>query len=150
MAFIFLFFIFSNFIKAENTNIDSDYEINLLEDISTKGFSKSSFLKEIPRTKVSIKEKNSLSTRNPFLPFGNDISDGTSGFKFSELALTGIASINGEEVAFIRTSAGTFPYQVGGIIGSGFKLLNIDYKNLTIQISNDITTHLITLEEDEK
>ena len=64
--------------------------------------------------------------------------------------MTGIASLNGDKVAFIKTAEGTNTYQVGEIIGSGFKLLNIDDKNLTIQISNDITYTQLRLEEDEK
>ena len=62
----------------------------------------------------------------------------------------GIAVVNGDKSAFIKTSAGINPYQVGEIIGSEFKLLDIDEKKLTIQISNDATSHLITLEDDEK
>ena len=150
MAFIFLLFIFSDFIKAETIHSYSFSEVNKLDVISQKELSKSYFLKEIPRTKVSSKEKNILNNRNPFLPFGQNIGDGKSGFKFSEIDLTGIASFDGDKVAFIKTSAGTYSYQVGEIIGSGFKLLNIDDKNLTIQISNDITIHSITLEDDEK
>ena len=150
MAFIFLLFIFSDLIKAESINSYSFSEVNKLEVISQKELSKSYFLKDIPRTKVSSKEKNSLNNRNPFLPFGQNIGDGKSGFKFSEIDLTGIASFDGDKVAFIKTSAGTNPYQVGETIGSGFKLLNIDDKNLTIQISNDISIHSITLEDDEK
>ena len=75
---------------------------------------------------------------------------------FSQIYLTGIASKNGEKVAFIKTSEGTFHYQEGEIIGSGFILLNIDDKNLTIQISNDIPItndtqiRSIKLIEDEK
>ena len=150
MAFIFLFFLFPDFIKAEIINNNSFTEINKLEDISKQELSKSYFLKEIPRTKVSIKEKNSLSTRNPFLPFGQNIKDGKSGFQFSEIDLTGIASFNGDKVAFIKTSAGTNPYQVGENIGSGFKLIDINDENLTVQVSNDLTIYSIKLEDDEK
>ena len=150
MAFIFLLFLFSDFIKADTIESNPYSEINKLDEISTRNLSKKSFLKEIPRTKVSTKEKNSLSTRNPFFPLGNDISDGSLGFRFSEIDLTGIATLSGYKVAFIKTAEGTNTYKVGEIIGSGFKLLNIDYENLTIKISNDITTHSITLEEDEK
>ena len=106
-------------------------------------------MKEIPRTKVSNQEKNSLSTRNPFLPFGNNM-DGKSGFSFSEIDFTGLASMNGENVAFIKTSKGTNPYLEGEIIGSGFKLVNIDEKNLTIEITDDINIYSISLEENEK
>ena len=149
MVFIFLLFLFPNIVKAEKISDNVFFEINKLEELNKKELSNNYFLKEIPRTKVSTKEKTSLSTRNPFLPFGQNIKDGESGFKFSEVDLKGIASLNGEKVAFIKTSAGTNPYQEGEIIGSGFKLLNIDYKNLTIQISNDITIHSIKLEDDE-
>ncbi len=150
MAFIFLLFLFPDFIKAEIVDINSYSEINRLDEISNKESIKQYFLKEIPRTKVSTQEKNSLSTRNPFLPFGQNNTDGKSGFKFSEIYLTGIASINGDKVAFIKTAEGTNTYKVGEIIGSGLKLLNIDEKNLSIQISNDITTQSIALEQDEK
>ena len=96
-------------------------------------------MKEIPRTKVSIEEKNSLSTRNPFLPIGQSI-DGNQDLKFSEIDLNGIAIMNGNYVAFIKTSKGTNPYKIGEIIGSEFKLLSIDNKNLTIKISDDLVT----------
>ena len=150
MAFIFLFFLFPDFIKADIINSNTFTEINKLDEISIKKLSKSSFLKEIPRTKVTIKEKNSLSTRNPFLPFGQSNKDGKSGFQFSEIDLTGIAIFDGDKVAFLKTSAGTNPYQVGEIIGSGFKLIDINDENLTVKISNDLTTYSIKLEDDEK
>ena len=144
MAFLFVLFLIPDFIKAEKIDINSYSELNELEDIRTKESSKIYFLKEIPRTKVSPEEKKSLSNRNPFLPLGQ------TGFKTSEIDLTGIANMNGNKVAFIKTPTGTNPYKVGEVIGSEFKLLNIDEKNLTIQISDDTTTHLISLEEDEK
>ena len=150
MAFIFLFFLFPDFIKADIINSNTFTEINKLDEISIKKLSKSSFLKEIPRTKVTIKEKNSLSTRNPFLPFGQNNKDGKPGFQFSEIDLTGIAIFDGDKVAFLKTSAGTNPYQVGEIIGSGFKLIDINDENLTVKISNDLTTYSIKLEDDEK
>ena len=83
MAFIFLLFLFPDFIKADIINSNTFSEINKLDEVSIKKLSKSSFLKEIPRTKVTIKEKNSLSTRNPFLPFGQNNIDGKSGYQFS-------------------------------------------------------------------
>ena len=150
MAFIFLLFLYPNFLKAEIIESDSYSETNNLEKISTKEFLKNSFLKDIPRTKVSAKEKSSLITRDPFLPFEQNISNGKSRFNFSQINLTGIVSMNGEKVAFIKTSKGTNPYQEGEIIGSEFKLINIDDKNLTIEISNDISTYSMTLEEDGK
>ena len=140
---------FPDFIKAETLDTNSNSEVNRLKRSGTKESSKIFFLKEIPTTKVSIEEKNSLSSRNPFSPFGNNI-DGKSGFTFSQIYLTGIASNNGEKVAFIKTSEGTFHYQEGETIGSGFKLINIDDKNLTIQISNDTNIRSIKLVEDEK
>jgi len=149
MAFIFVLFLFPDFVKAETIDINSYSEIKRLEEKVTINSSKN-FLKKIPRTKVSIQEKNSLSKRNPFLPFGQNNMGGKSGFKFSEIDLTGIAVVNGDKSAFIKTSEGINPYQVGEIIGSEFKLLDIDEKKLTIKISNDITSHLITLEDDEK
>ena len=76
--------------------------------------------------------------------------DGKSGFQFSEIDLTGIAIFDGDKVAFLRTSEGTNPYQVGEIIGSGFKLIDINDENLTVKISNDLTTYSIKLEDDEK
>ncbi len=150
MAFIFLLFLFPDFIKADIINSNTFTEINKLDEVSIKKLSKSSFLKEIPRTKVTIKEKKSLSTRNPFLPFGQNNKDGESGFQFSEIDLTGIAIFDGDKVAFLKTSAGTNPYQVGEIIESGFKLIDINDKNLTVKISNDLTTYSIKLEDDEK
>ncbi len=148
MAFIFLLFLFPDFIKANAVEVNSYSEISRLEK-SAKETLKISVLKEIPRTKVGPEEKKSLSNRNPFLPFGQN-NDGKSGFIFSEIDLTGIASINENKVAFIKTPTGINPYQVGEIIGSEFKLLNIDEKNLSIQISNDIDIYSIKLEEDEK
>ena len=150
MAFIFLLFLFPDFIKADIINSNTFSEINKLDEVSKKKLSKSSFLKEIPRTKVTIKEKNSLSSRNPFLPFGQNNKDGKSGFQFSEIDLTGIAIFDGDKVAFLKTSEGTNPYQVGEIIGSGFKLIDINDENLTVKISNDLTTYSIKLEDDEK
>ena len=73
MPFIFFLFIFSDLIKAETISSYSFSEVNKLEVISQKELSKSYFLKEIPRTNVSSKEKNSLKNRNPFLPFGQNI-----------------------------------------------------------------------------
>ena len=148
MAFIFFLFLFPDFIKANKVEINSYPEINRLNENTTKETLKISFLKEIPRTKVSLEEKKSLSDRNPFLPLGQS-KDGKSGFIFSAIDLTGIASINKDKVAFIKTPEGINPYQVGEIIGSEFKLLNIDEKNLTIQISNDVDIYSIKLEEDE-
>ena len=148
MALLFVLFLFPDFIKTETININSDFEINKLDESSTKESSKISFLKEIPRTKVSPEEKNALDTRNPFLPIGQ--TDGNLGFKTSEIDLTGIASIDGHYVAFIKTPNGTNLYKIGELIGSEFKLLNIDEKNLTIKISNDTTTYSIPLEQYEK
>ena len=148
MALIFVLFLFPDFIKTETININSDFEINKLDDTSPKESSKISFLKEIPRTKVSLDEKNALDTRNPFLPIVQ--IDGNLGFKTSEIDLTGIASMNGNYVAFIKTPNGTNLYKEGELIGSEFKLLDIDEKNLTIKISDDTTTHSIPLEKDEK
>ena len=45
-------------------------------------------------------EKISLSNRNPFLPYGQ--TEGKSGFKTSEIDLTGIANMNAKKVAFIK------------------------------------------------
>ncbi len=150
MVFIFLLFLFPDFVKAEKISDDVFFEINKLEELNKKELSNNYFLKEIPRTKVSTKEKTSLSTRNPFLPFGQNNKDGKSGFQFSEIDLTGIAIFDGDKVAFLRTSAGTNHYQVGEIIGSGFKLIDINDENLTVKISNDLTTYSIKLEDDEK
>ena len=47
MAFIFLFFLFPDFIKADIINSNTFTEINKLDEISIKKLSKSSFLKEI-------------------------------------------------------------------------------------------------------
>ena len=148
MAFIFLLFLFSDLIKAETIDSNSYSEINKSEESSTKDISKGYFLMDIPRTKVSSSEKDSLSKRNPFLPFGQNMN-GKSAFKFSEINLTGIVNMNGNNVAFIKTLEGTSPYEEGEIIGSGFKLLNIDEKNLIIEISDDSNIHIIKLEEDE-
>ena len=84
------------------------------------------------------------------MPFGRNNKEGESGIKFSEIDFKGIANIGGKKVAFIQTSNGTNPYEIGEIIGAGFKLLNIDEKNLTIVISNNTNTHSIGLEDDEK
>ena len=56
MALIFVLFLFPDFTKTETININSDFEINKLDDTSPKESSKISF-KEIPRTKVSLEEK---------------------------------------------------------------------------------------------
>jgi len=149
MALLLALFLFSDFIMAETVDSNTYDQKNLSEKIITEESSKIFFLKEIPRIKVSNEEKKSLSNRNPFLPFGHNNSEGKSGINFSEIDLKGIASINGQKVAFIKTSIGTNPYQAGDIIGAGFKLLNIDDKNLTIEISNNLTIHSIRL-EDEK
>ena len=149
MALLLALFLFSDFIMAETVDSNTYDQKNLSKKIITEESSKIFFLKEIPRIKVSNEEKKSLSNRNPFLPFGHNNSEGKSGINFSEIDLKGIASINGQKVAFIKTSKGTNPYQAGDIIGAGFKLLNIDDKNLTIEISNNLTIHSIKL-EDEK
>ena len=54
MAFIFLFFLFPDFIKAEIINSNPFTEINKLDEVSIKKLSISSFLNEIPRTNVTI------------------------------------------------------------------------------------------------
>ena len=149
MALLLALFLFPDFVIAETIDTNSYEEKNISEKISTEESSKIFFLKEIPRIKVSNEEKSSLSNKDPFLPFGNNNSQDKSGIIFSEIDLKGIASINGDNVAFIKTSIGTNPYQKGDIIGAGFKLLNIDEKNLTIEISNNLTIHSIRL-EDEK
>jgi len=149
MALLLALFLFPDFVIAETIDTNSYDQKNISEKKSTEDSLKIFFLKEIPRIKVSNEEKKSLSNRNPFLPYGHNNSEGKSGINFSEIDLKGIASINGEKVAFIKTSTGTNPYQTGEIIGGGFKLLNIDEKNLTIEISNNLTIHSIRLEDDK-
>ena len=57
MVFIFLLFLFPDFVKAEKISDNVFFEINKLEELNKKELSNNYFLKEIPRTKVSTKKK---------------------------------------------------------------------------------------------
>ena len=66
MAFIFVLFLFPDFVKAETIDINSYSEIKRLEEKLPLIHQK--FFEENPKNKVSIQEKN-FCKRNPFLPF---------------------------------------------------------------------------------
>ncbi len=106
-------------------------------------------LKEIPKTKVSNKEKEFFSERNPFLPPGGENNTSNSTINISGIIFKGIAKIGSESVVFIESNKKTNAYEIGQNIGGGFKISKIDNKNLEVEISNQNITHLIKLEKDE-
>ena len=157
MAFLFILFLNTNFASANEVINDfnnSEQNIQNLKVNNKKNKNNLFFqevnLKDIPKTKVSVSERKELRSRNPFFPAGSENSDTKSGVNFSDISFKGIAKIGNEKVVFMETKQGTNAYELGQILGGGYKISNIDEKKLTVEISNQITTHSIKLEKDEK
>ena len=157
MIFLFILFFDTNFALSNELINNYKNENNDLEILQIKAkinnddtFSEVVTLKNIPKTKVSFSEKKELRTRNPFSPPGSETQNSKSGINFSDIRFKGIAKIGENKVAFLETAKGTNAYEVNQNIGGGYKILNINEKDLLVEISNQSATHTLKLEKDEK
>ena len=157
MIFLFILFFDTNFALSNELINNYKNENNDLETLQIKAkinnndtFSEVVTLKNIPKTKVPFSEKKELRTRNPFSPPGSETQNSKSGINFSDIRFKGIAKIGENKVAFLETSKGTNAYEVNQNIGGGYKILNINEKDLLIEISNQSATYTLKLEKDEK
>ncbi len=157
MAFLFILFLNINFAYADeiinniNTKDSSFGQVNKVDKKDLDNIlSNEISLKNIPRTKVSEKEKKTLKDRNPFLPSGINDLESKSGINFKNISFKGIAKIGERKVAFIETSEGTNGYEIGQRIGGGFTISKIDEKSLEIEITNQSIIHKLKLKKDEK
>ena len=138
------------FIKEESINkhtfkqVDAD-TIKDLHNITSEDIT----LKNIPRSKISEIEKNSIRDRNPFLPAGSDESNSKSVINFANIKIKGIAKIGDSKVVFMETSEGSNAYEIGQLIGGGYTVSKIDEDKLTIEITNQSVTHSLKFSEDE-
>tara|TARA_B100000242_G_scaffold80592_1_gene53370 strand:+ start:680 stop:1153 length:474 start_codon:yes stop_codon:yes gene_type:complete len=157
MIFLFILFFDTNFALSnelinnyKNENNDPE-KLQIKTQINNNNtFSEIVTLKNIPKTKVSYSEKKELRTRNPFSPPGSETQNSKSGINFSDIRFKGIAKIGENKVAFLETSKGTNAYEVNQNIGGGYKILNINEKDLLVEISNQSATYTLKLEKDEK
>ena len=157
MIFLFILFFDTNFALSnelinnyKNENNDPE-KLQIKTQIDNNNtFSEIVTLKNIPKTKVSYSEKKELRTRNPFSPPGSETQNSKSGINFSDIRFKGIAKIGENKVAFLETSKGTNAYEVNQNIGGGYKILNINEKDLLVEISNQSATYTLKLEKDEK
>ena len=157
MIFLFILFFDTNLALSnelinnyKNENNDPE-KLQIKTQINNNNtFSEIVTLKNIPKTKVSYSEKKELRTRNPFSPPGSETQNSKSGINFSDIRFKGIAKIGENKVAFLETSKGTNAYEVNQNIGGGYKILNINEKDLLIEISNQSATYTLKLEKDEK
>ncbi len=157
MIFLFILLFNTNFAlsnelmnnyKNENNNAN---KLRIKSGLETNySFFKEENLKEIPKTKVSDSEKKELRTRNPFSPPGSESLNSKSGINFSDISFKGIAKIGNNKVAFMETMQGIKAYELNQNIGGGYKISNINEKDLFVEISNQSTTHTLKLEKDEK
>ncbi len=157
MIFLFILFFNTNFAlsnefmnnyKNENNNAN---KLPIKSGLETNySFFKEETLKEIPKTKVSDSEKKELRKRNPFSPPGSEGLNSKSGINFSDISFKGLAKIGNNKVAFIETAQGIKAYELNQNIGGGYKISNINEKDLLVEISNQTTTHTLKLEKDEK
>ena len=157
MIFLFILFFDTNFALSNELINNYKNENNDLEKLQIKAkinnnntFSEVVKLKNIPKTKVSFSEKKELRTRNPFSPPGSETQNSKSGINFSDIRFKGIAKIGENKVAFLETAKGTNAYEVNQNIGGGYKILNINEKDLLVEISNQSATYTLKLEKDEK
>ena len=157
MIFLFILFFDTNFALSNELINNYKNENNDLEILQIKAkinnddtFSEVVTLKNIPKTKVSFSEKKELRTRNPFSPPGSETQNSKSGINFSDIRFKGIAKIGENKVAFLETAKGTNAYEVNQNIGGGYKILNINEKDLLVEISNQSATYTLKLEKDEK
>lgn len=157
MIFLFILFFDTNFALSnelinnyKNENNDPE-KLQIKTQINNNNtFSEIVTLKNIPKTKVPFSEKKELRTRNPFSPPGSETQNSKSGINFSDIRFKGIAKIGENKVAFLETSKGTNAYEVNQNIGGGYKILNINEKDLLVEISNQSATYTLKLEKDEK
>ena len=156
---IFLFILFFNTNSALSNELINNYknENNDPEKLQIKNkitnnnnISEVVTLKNIPKTNVSYSERKELRTRNPFSPPGSETQNSKSGINFSDIRFKGIAKIGENKVAFLETAKGTNAYEVNQNIGGGYKILNINEKDLLIEISNQSATYTLKLKKDEK
>ena len=157
MIFLFILFFDTNFALSNELINNHKNENNDLEKLQIKAkinnndtFPEVVTLKNIPKTKVSFSEKKELRTRNPFSPPGSETQNSKSGINFSDIRFKGIAKIGENKVAFLETAKGTNAYEVNQNIGGGYKILNINEKDLLVEISNQSATYTLRLEKDEK
>ena len=157
MIFLFILFFDTNFALSNelinNYKIENSDPEKLQSKIkidNNNPFSEVVTLKNIPKTKVSFSEKKELRTRNPFSPPGSETQNSKSGINFSDIRFKGIAKIGENKVAFLETAKGTNAYEVNQNIGGGYKILNINEKDLLVEISNQSATYTLKLEKDEK
>ena len=138
----------TNNYKNENNNAD---KLRIKSGLETNySFFKEENLKEIPKTKVSDSEKKELRTRNPFSPPGSESLNSKSGINFSDISFKGFAKIGENKVVFMQTAKGIKSYKLNQNIGGGYKISNINEKDLLVEISNQSATHTLKLEKDEK
>jgi len=157
MIFLFILFFDTNFALSnelinnyKNENNDPE-KLQIKTQINNNNtFSEIVTLKNIPKTKVSYSEKKELRTRNPFSPPGSETQNSKSGINFSDIRFKGIAKIGENKVAFLETAKGTNAYEVNQNIGGGFKILNINEKDLLVEISNQSATYTLKLKKNEK
>ena len=157
MIFLFILFFGTNFALSnelinnyKNENNDPE-KLQIKTQINNNNtFSEIVTLKNIPKTNVSYSERKELRTRNPFSPPGSETQNSKSGINFSDIRFKGIAKIGENKVAFLETSKGTKAYEVNQNIGGGYKILNINEKDLLVEISNQSATYTLKLEKDEK
>ena len=157
MIFLLILFFHTNFalsneIMNNYKKVDDDpTKLQIKNKLETNySFSGGWELKEIPKTKVSDSEKKELKARNPFTPPGSENQDGKSGINFSDISFKGIAKIGNNRVVFMETAQGTKAYELNQNIGGGYKISNINEKDLIVEITNQSTTHSLKLNKDEK
>ena len=157
MIFLFILFLNTNFVLSNeliNNYKNGDIDLKKLQIKTTLEtnypISEGLTLKDIPKTKVSDSEKKELRTRNPFFPPGDESLNNKSGINFSDISFKGIAKIGDNKVVFMETSKGIQAYELNQNIGGGYKISNINEKDLLVEISNQSATHTMKLEKDEK
>ena len=146
---IFLFLYPTLLISAEQSEMNFNKGLNSNQITNERQLESFSLdLKDIPKTKVSEIEKNALKTRNPFLPSINNNSSAQS-ISLNGLELKGIAKTGNKEYVFIETSSGVKAYEVGEVIGGGFKVSNINGNNLEVEITGQTKTQIIKLKQND-
>ena len=157
MIYLFILFFNTNFALSNELIENYTYDHNNSEKIQPKTASETNYsllagqiLKEIPKTKVSDSEKKELRARNPFSPLGSESLNSKSGINFSDISFKGIAKIGENKVVFMETTNGLKSYKINQNIGGGYKISNINEKDLLVEISNQSATHTLKLEKDEK
>ena len=149
MKFLILLFLYQNSISANQLETNAQKEIINSDNVLVENKLLNDFeLNEIPITKVSETEKQSYKDRNPFLAPGN-IKSNDKSINLKGLSFKGIAKVGDKEVVFIETSMGIKSYEIGQIIGGGFRVSRINEENLEIEISNQSLSQILKLEKDD-